>query len=104
MLVLKLSYTTSPGDVGKMSAHGSDRPIDELLRERLLTAQARYRRATDEYKRLRAVASDVERINPDGRLALRQAQAQHQLELHNYMRTLRQFTDYTVYKKPPEDL
>ena len=74
---------------------------EETLRERMAKAQAEYQCVSDECKRLMAISKDAER--PDSSVALGQALALKTVQMTNYMAVLRQFTDFTVRGKIPEE-
>ena len=89
-----------------MSPKPTDKPVsreewEAALRERIAKAQAEYFTVSDECKRLMAISKDAQR--PDSSLALRQALALKNIQMQNYMAVLRQFTDFTVRGKFPDE-
>jgi hypothetical protein len=82
--------------------------VAESLREKVDQAQASYRRATDEYKRLMSISRGTSSLDDpglvDGMHALRRAMAIHQQARLEYQQALKTFTDFILYGKvPPAD-
>jgi hypothetical protein len=89
-----------------MSPNPSKKPTtrqewEAVLRERMAKAQAEYHAASDECKRLMAASQDAPR--PDSSLALSQALILKRMQMQNYMAVLRQFTEFAVSGKFPEE-
>jgi hypothetical protein len=75
--------------------------MEDSWRERLEETQARYQKATEQYRRLLQEQPHGSSNDLDGPLAL--ARQQESEALAEYARVLRLFTDLTVKGKVPEE-
>jgi hypothetical protein len=79
--------------------------VAESLREKLEEAQASYRRATDEYKRLMSISRETSSLNDpalvDGLHAMRRAIVIHEQARLEYQQALKAFNDFILDGKVP---
>ena len=75
---------------------------EDAWRERLQTAQMRYRLAVNETRLAETERKNQLMPEPDGSLAYRQALQSERLALAEYHKALRIFMDLVVYGKIPE--
>lgn len=83
------------------SVSATRQALEDSWRLRVEETQARYRKATEQYRRVLQEQPNGISHDPKGALALaRQAQSE---ALAEYLRMLRAFTDLTVHGKVPEE-
>jgi predicted nucleic acid-binding Zn ribbon protein len=75
----------------------------ECWRKRVEAARRQYDLTVTQFRKVLAEQKNWPLPAPDGSTAVRKARLQRSAALNEYMRTLRIFTDLTVYGKVPED-